>query len=262
MKQITVLCSILLLLSSNSIAQKSPRTTTTISLMGNYSIGSYQFSEKNASNLSSENAFLKPAVGIAKQYYFSFLPAKTYLSFGLRYHANGAKVIKRPSIEGFQPFTHNTIILHYDALAVPIAIGKTWSLPTLGKQQWVAASAGFSAGISQIGSSENLTSYGAISDDVVGATDPYFQELGGFKFYSSLDASISIAPLPLKNLSFGLTASYDLTPTQNLSNGGEYGNATKWQFEKFNYTFNRRFLNLMFGINYSFGKHWPKFQEK
>jgi hypothetical protein len=225
---------------------------TTVSLFGNYSFGNYDFTKKEGL-LETKNSFFKFGLSISKDYYFGFLPANSYLSFGLRYKGAGAYIKARTNLEAFAPDSYNDVTLYYDNLSAPIYVGK--KIVSYGGVKLFDIFGGVSLGVCQTASGTNHSTFYSFQHEI-GMTFPDFLDIGKFKFYSSLDLGFRFTPPGQRHFSVGGIVAYDLTKTYPLSNSGAFIDYTTNTVDNYNYSFSRRFVNLLISVNYTFGRNW------
>lgn len=242
---------------SRSADSRSFAHKTTLSLFNNYNRGEYYFSHKTGLITTPEKAHNNIGFSVTEDIYV--LPHELYLSTGVRLNTSESFIDVRTLLPDFAfNLTFFKFRVRHWQVTAPVHVGKTIQFKR-NKYRHLDIYAGPSFGITQaIYEKQENQGMKSIDDQkfVALSNVGFKDDLGRAKFLATIDAGFRFAPFNFPNLSVGVTASYNLNKTREMNEVGSFH--TETDAEYFNLDFSRRYFNLMFQVNYSFGKKWKK----
>lgn len=260
MKQFTLL---LLLFTATSACLRAQSIKTTLSALGNYNTGSYQFLEKVGPIAAQKNHF--DYGGEVKISYLLPGKQKLFLSTGLRLNHAQATFTTINTLPGFV-HSHSYLKWNYRwwEFTAPLHLGKTF-MPIKNSRFFIDVYGGLSLGVIHTARtfyrSTMMHEWG--NDDWIGMgmLDQFNPEKDPFqtRFLTTLDIGFNFTPIPsYPRVNLGMFVAYNLQSTNDVSNGGFFANATQGIWQDYYFTANRRFTNFTFSLSYSFGKKWQR----
>ena len=222
-----------------------------VNLLGNYNFGSYNFAFKEG-NIKTENSSLDPAVSITGRYQFK--NRNLFIGTGIRLVQTQSFFDVRPTMQSFvADRSYHKWTVQNVHMAIPVYGGKTLYIGKhIPVQVWGGASFGLQF-ISMYGF-ESTQVKANNDDDIIASNFIEKPEPGAKATYLSLDAGAVIYPFKrLPGIGINLSASYDLRPNPSYRFTGYFENRSQGKRELYGVDFTRKFVNLQFGLNYTFG---------
>jgi|GEM_PF-2870179 len=230
---------------------------TVLSLFNNYNTGKYLFKEKKGLVSTPRSGHHNLGFSIMKELYVR--GGSSYLSTGARLITSESTIEVRTSLDEFDyRFTFFRYSVRHWQITMPLYLGKTFQFKR-DRYQHVDVFAGPSFGMAMACyRKEENQGKKARDDQKFVALSPvgFKDDLGPTNFLAAIDAGFRLAPLSFPNLSVGVTASYNISKVPYMSEKGAF--LTEDKTETFSFDFSRRYINLMFQVNYSFGKRWKE----
>jgi hypothetical protein len=84
--------------------------------------------------------------------------------------------------------------------------------------------------------------------------DNFTADVSNVVFNATLEAGFQLTPFGTPRLSTGLTVSYNLLKAPYYKDNGGFANQAQNLVDDFTVGFSRKFVNLLFTVNYSFSK--------
>lgn len=245
---------------SNKTQQLSllKRSNSTISVNYNTNITQYHFSERQGL-INTRSQFLGYGLGFSKNFYNKSY--KTFLTAGIKYFNAKSYLEAGSNIYGINPnYGSVTYALNYDRVVIPVYFGKNIKIFN-SKKMYLESFGGMTFGVGYMAKlrTDSYLEKSNNDNDTVGIVGPYnTMDLGPFHFYSSIDLGFRIAPFNIPNFSLGVLATMDLTKSNKYQDQGSFINYSKGIQQDYKFIFDVKHINLMFSINYTFGKKWKR----
>jgi hypothetical protein len=230
------------------------RTNSTISVLYNANYAHYNYTEK-IGFISTKNRFSGYGFGFSKNFYGK--NHTDFLTIGIKYFNVQSYLRVATDVYGIESnYTSVHYSLKYDRIVIPIYFGKRIKLfnkKLMYAEPFVGASLGL--GYMTKLSADFYLQKSNNDNDTVGLTGPSnTMDLGPFRFYSSLDLGFRITPFNNPNFTLGALATMDLTQSNKYGDEGNFINYSKGIQQDYKFNFDVKHINLMFSINYTFGK--------
>ncbi len=229
------------------------QTKNIVRLVGVYNTGNFKFDESRRMN--SNLVVRGISMGLAYRHDMYILPNNEYLSLGLRVLSMKSKLVLRTDLVGFDTYASAfTFAPVYTQVTLPLLLGKNLLLRDFNNanlDMFIGASIG----------ATKITSYsvGRIiqnevnnSDKIGSNHDDFAQDVSRIKFSATADGGFQVTPFGVSSLSVGCIVSYNITSAPNYKDSGAFGNLTQNKYDYFTVNFSRKFINVLFTLNYSF----------
>ncbi len=229
-------------------------TSTTVSIFTNYSAGTIDY-ETRSGQITGSTGGLHAGIGVSEAFYLRVFPPNTFISIGLKYYMATTHIAAHTTVYGFAPSSVDEATMNHAFIAVPIQAGKTIVLP--GNKVAVNVFGGVSVGMAGVGAATTHQTIEKSYDDneQISWAGPDFPDLKPYQTYAALEAGGTVAPAPdIPGLSFGLTATYDLTQTPYYDWHGYFINDARGITEGYKYSVSSRYLHIALSANYTFGR--------
>lgn len=227
----------------------------TISLYDVKNTGAYTFQSKSGliSTVDRQNNF---GLGYSRELYV--LPHNYYLSVGARALTTQSFIDARTDLPGFDQYlSYFQYRIRYRQISVPLLVGRHFDLKYFNKAT-INVFAGGSVGFSKVSSYDNTSQFAIAYGDTgttIGITQLGFSDgVDKTTLNATLDAGFQITPFGTPKLSIGCAFNYNLLNSVNYKDGGGFANRTLGKVQYFDFEFSRKFVNVLFSVNYSFGK--------
>lgn len=240
---------------------------TSVSLIGSANFASYNFIEREGNFIQKKGNF-NLGFGADVAYYFN-VEKKLFVKTGVRLVTLKSGLTANHLIDGVSgPAVPGLSVpalewqFRYFQISVPIYFGKTFT-PFRNSLFYIDGFIGGTLGNIQTESYYWHTQIAKTvdNDEIVGAgvEGPRSETKFDNRFSPTLDIGITFPVIPsYPKLNFSIIYSHHLNRSAPVRQDGFVANATQNISQAFYFKMNNKFNNILFSLNYTFGKKWRK----